>query len=1018
MEKCCTKVCGNYVGVVHLTDIHLTANQDNQILKRKQFMFRALKDDFSSCQLIYIVVSGDITSSGKQNEYLIAIDFFNDLSQLLSERYRTAKIKFVFTPGNHDCNFKLDSQVRRKVLKDIDYATLGSDDSVFEVCLGIQKEFWEFYECYNPIPENRMYYEVMDSVQDKSICFHCFNTAWMSQKDEVLGSLFFPVRHFENIPKDSVFDLDIAVFHHPLNWFTPKTIENNKNEFQSLLEDSASLQLVGHEHENQLRNTENIDSTFSQTLYAAGETLQNHSSSEQSGFQTFSIDLDKNKALLRKYRWKQDLYSKYSEQEIILSRKSRRVVDLKEAFVQKINAIDLPLKFAGKEIGLSHIYVFPDLEVVTLKSQDIIENYVDSESLLNDNQVGKYILEGDSQIGKTSLLRMLLLKFYERGYYPIFLEGKDINSDNVDKIIHKAFKTQYSEEELPYQKYRQIDNSRKILLIDDFHLCRLTGLVRNQMLQRVFDLFPRTFLTIDTIHSICTQPEAEFADAQLYSISSLGYKKGNDLVERYLLSKEHPALNEQDMLEKVRGAFNQLHQILGDKLIPSYPVFILSILQALEYEPLSLDATSYGYCYQTLMYLSLNSVGISKDEIDTYMNFITELAFKMFSSKHSSITEGSFREFYAEYEERFVTPSFEKMESNLTKSKILRQDAGSYGFCYKYIYYFLAAKKVADIIDMPEGKRILTELYDSLYNETNANILVFVTHHTRNTTFIEEALRASMLIFESTEPITLDRHCDYHRLLATLVQEIKNNVIEIDRDPSEERRQLLSEQDRIVRKSRCVKSDVDDCNLNEQTIRLIRALRSIEIMGQIVKNRRGSLEKEVLREMLIELYYTGFKMIKYIGEMIRECKDDLFLVACDKVTEKDNDQDIEMTIYRLLQVVSLRSCLGIFSKLIHSIGVKELEGMYLEVATTIDSPAAKLVSFSINSYYGRMNMHELRNLAEEFRGNMVALQILRARVRSYVYNNYVDYRDKQRIAEYLKMEISPRLGQQRQEIYS
>ena len=55
-------------------------------------------------------------------------------------------------------------------------------------------------------------------------------------------------------------------------------------------------------------------------------------------------------------------------------------------------------------------------------------------------------------------------------------------------------------------------------------------------------------------------------------------------------------------------------------------------------------------------------------------------------------------------------------------------------------------------------------------------------------------------------------------------------------------------------------------------------------------------------------------------------------------------------------------------------------------------------------------MKELEQLSKEFKDNMVALQILRSRVKAYIYNNYVDYRDKQKIAAYLNMKTSPALG--------
>jgi len=82
------------------------------------------------------------------------------------------------------------------------------------------------------------------------------------------------------------------------------------------------------------------------------------------------------------------------------------------------------------------------------------------------------------------------------------------------------------------------------------------------------------------------------------------------------------------------------------------------------------------------------------------------------------------------------------------------------------------------------------------------------------------------------------------------------------------------------------------------------------------------------------------------------------------------------------------------------------------VAKEMDTAAAKIVSFSINSYYGKIDINELKQLCKEFKNNVVALQILRARVKAYIYNNYVDYKDKQKIAGCLDMKISPTVGRE------
>ena len=48
------------------------------------------------------------------------------------------------------------------------------------------------------------------------------------------------------------------------------------------------------------------------------------------------------------------------------------------------------------------------------------------------------------------------------------------------------------------------------------------------------------------------------------------------------------------------------------------------------------------------------------------------------------------------------------------------------------------------MIERLDGKAIVKELYDNLHKEKNADILVLITHHTKNHSFIEESILTSM----------------------------------------------------------------------------------------------------------------------------------------------------------------------------------------------------------------------------------------------------------------------------------
>ena len=104
----------------------------------------------------------------------------------------------------------------------------------------------------------------------------------------------------------------------------------------------------------------------------------------------------------------------------------------------------------------------------------------------------------------------------------------------------------------------------------------------------------------------------------------------------------------------------------------------------------------------------------------------------------------------------------------------------------------------------------------------------------------------------------------------------------------------------------------------------------------------------------------------------------------------------------------MQACLGIFTKIVQHVGVKELNTIFNEVAKEINTPAAHLVSFSVNTYYGRINISELKKLSKEFKDNPVAFQILRSRMKAYIYHNHVDFKLKQRIGTFLKMNVPVR----------
>ena len=107
----------------------------------------------------------------------------------------------------------------------------------------------------------------------------------------------------------------------------------------------------------------------------------------------------------------------------------------------------------------------------------------------------------------------------------------------------------------------------------------------------------------------------------------------------------------------------------------------------------------------------------------------------------------------------------------------------------------------------------------------------------------------------------------------------------------------------------------------------------------------------------------------------------------------------------MLSSLLYRICLSAFSTLSLSVGTQNMDEEFDRVASEIGTPAAKLISFTIMSFYGPLKLSEVSDLVREFEGNHLATHILKARVLKYVYNNTVSYQQKQQIGDICNLRL-------------
>lgn len=1001
------------VALLHLSDLHIDRNNYQWITSKTNQIVSAVWNDFSECNKIIIVVSGDIVNSGKEEQYGYAKHFFKALLRSFAERnLRNTELenKIICVPGNHDCNFDNHNGARAMLINGLRSNIALVDQSVYDTVSAIQKEYQSFAK---EIMINKEYILSINTdlpikVGDKTILFRLYNTAWMSTLNESQNSIAMPLNIM--VHENNNADLAISLFHHHYSWLTP-ACDNNKNSFRKHVMQTSNVILFGHEH---TPSSSQIKDHYEGEIineFEGGTLFSNQTGGiRESSFNSYVIDLESFDCTVRSFEYFSGIYSKKKEESVDLN-KERKTDEFRhnDVYMNSLKKMSIPIHNSeNTKMTLDEFFVFPDLEHINTKHIKVDEDFTDSSTILDDNQYNLVMLEGDDQSGKTSLLNMFYLRFVDKYMYPVLIKGNHITSDNLDKIIENAFAEQYNNDEK--EKYNLYDKSCKVLLIDNFDECTLNDTIKKCIIDRFIDRFHKVIITNrENENLLSSYYIMEKKDTMLARIKPLGHLKRNELVKKFYSTYDVNAstLQQQVLLEQVKTGFDIVENFLGKEYMPSYPIYILSILLSnTKIQGTTLEQTSYGYCYEALITCALMTCVDDKAKIDRYYNVLMNLAHFVYTKNGKSISEKEFSDFYKEYQDTYIAQGYKETKNNLLKCNLLKcTDDYYYKFSYNYIYYFLVAKYMADNIHSEKGVNDILDLCINIHDEEKANILVFIAHHIKNLQFIEATQLALTSALEMQDPVTLKRDDKYYTLLNELCESLKKEIVapEVKIDPEKERENMLRKMDE--REKHMSKDNVDPNNLPIEIQNMNKSLRSIEVVGQIVKNRQGSLPKTDIKVMIMQMYETAFRTIGYFGSIIEADKAQMIDDIIKNKKDGISNDEIKKKLDTFFEITSLNFCLFVFSRIINSVGTKDLRATFTQVAEEIGTPAAKLVSFSIISCFSKIAIPELKDLVEELNDNPVAMSIIRARVRSYLYNNHVTFPDRQKIIQTVNLNL-------------
>lgn len=992
------------IGILHLSDLHI---QEDDLTNRIENLVRSVEYDIKQISHLYLVFSGDIVNFGRKSEFEKAKFFISRLTDRLKEKWKLLNIKIVAVPGNHDCCFDNEKKTRKSILNDCKTDTVDEEDYFIDA-MAVQSDFWDFTNEVTELSERNLvsYKYVFRPHLDFKVTFHCYNTSWLTEINEKQGSLIIPENKFiENENCEYV----ISVFHHPVDWLSANTKRNNKQRFEEHLINSSNLVIYGHEHDK--GNPKAVLQKNNNVVFCGGKSFDKNIITE-TGFCLYEIDLTDKSINIKTFNFDGETYLVETEDKHQIIEKVKREFILNKEFETKITDLSIPLKHSKKpKLVLSDIFVYPDLEPL-LEEDNYVAQYPNSSELIEKVKNEKnlnILIEGADQSGKTSLLYVLYKRYYEMGLTPIYLRGKYCNETDVKKLVKKVLKEQYNSENVDL--FFQLD--KKVLLLDNFHKSSLNSKYKKRLVESFNNNFEVIIVTSDNTYSSknVTEEATSFKDYFKYKLLPLGHEKRSELIEQWLLIGENKlTVQEEVILNTVKSRFNEINSLIGNRLMPSYPIFILTLLQSLDENLQNFSQTSYANIYLVLIKAGLVKEGIKDSVLTSLLNILKELAFYMYDKKKSPFNREDFDNFILEYSAKYFrhkSLTNDKILSVLCNSNILKFDDEYYTFSYKYIYYFLIAQKISTDIESYQG--LIYDLCNNIHLEINANILIFLSHHSKAQILIDCIVFTSEIPFEKVNPLTLSKDDEFVQFITEFTNEIKDEIIE-DRNPKEEVKKELKKKDAIERRNRVdTDSDNEEGILPSEAIEMNQAFRTVKIIGQIVKNQSGDFEKEKLIKLVEAAYNTIFRFLGFYSGMLEKDKELLIEAIVEDIKKKEEEKKskrgeidvklIEKTVRNILQFISWRICVDSMTNLMFSVGTKGQNELFDRVNANIDTTASKIVTFAIKTFYDKIDTKELEKLFEDVKDNYLAQCILREYIKRYLYTNFVERNKRDRIIQ-------------------
>jgi len=572
------------------------------------------------------------------------------------------------------------------------------------------------------------------------------------------------------------------------------------------------------------------------------------------------------------------------------------------------------------------------------------------------------------------------------------------------------------------EEFQQLSKIHKVLIVDNFHNLKFNLEKKREIIKYFCAKFKSVILLsnldFDCGMIIADCNEINVRDVVIYKIRPMGNKVRKEFISKWFGLGGSSEDDGDVMATKVSEAIKYVDIVLGQYqgILPAYPIQLITILQCQNSAINNNQQISqYGYLYGSLVDASM-SKGLRGEEINLYKGVLSEISFEMLIDRtvtDSIIDYSSISSCIQKFSrEKLVPINVDSFIEKMQETKIFKKtDSCMYKFTYPYIYYYFTGSYISSHLNDNVVKSQIDYMCQRLYNEAYGNIMIFVCYFSNNEDVIDQILLNSFELFNNVEPYDFGKENvvlqDAYNLIDQFTKRHRigsNDDVEKNQDVHLRIKDKYEIQDGTVSEDIDTKDTLDDLSEEERKItNMYAALKTISVLGQIIKCYPGNISGERKVEIIKEIHDLGMRaaneMVNILG-MLEEDFVEFYIQRGQEIHPNKSISETSLYVKNTYRTIMVQFVIAMIRNISISFG-GELSIMAAEKAL-LSSVSGKLVLHDLKMHCNKISVDDIINEYKCWKNDnnefaAIALQYL---IVNYLELNKCERQDRDRLCDF------------------